>query len=106
MSTCLPYFHIIFLRENFIQVISNSFEKYYNTWCVILYFKKPSDETGVKYTVDQSVSSLFFSYIFSKTDWTSTQLTHKRVIVKFNHHQQQHHHHDHYHNHLFNYVFA
>ena len=24
-----------------------------------------------------------FSYIFSKTDWTSTQLTYKRVIVKF-----------------------
>ena len=43
MSNCLPYFHIIFSRENFIQVISNSFEKYYNTWCVILYFKKPFD---------------------------------------------------------------
>ena len=83
MSTCLPYFHIIFLRENFIQVISNSFEKYYNTWCVILYFKKPSDETGVKYTVDQSVSFLTSTQavIASHPDKCESLLTRSAVTI-------------------------
>ena len=47
ITNCLPYFHIGFSLENFIQVISHFFEKYNNTCLILQYFKKPSDNTGV-----------------------------------------------------------
>ena len=65
MTNCLPYFHMVFLLENFIQVISHSFVKYYFL-CDFVVFQKPLRPNWGKVCCRQAC---FFLYLYQSSDY-------------------------------------